>query len=308
MKVLFISSGNAKDGISPIIKNQGESLIKEGVDVQYFTIKGKGLFSYLKHIRILYKHLSVNRYDLHHAHFSLSACVATLAGCKPLVVSLMGSEMNSGLIIKNMIRLFANLRWDAVIVKSLSMKRRLRISKAIIIPNGVDLNAVKPSISQSDDSSQKTVLFASDPAKYVKNYQLAEKSVSMVENYQVKLKVVHSISHGDVIKAINNTDVLLLTSLWEGSPNIVKEAMACNCPVVATKVGDIEWLFGDEPGHFISGFELEEVAEKITMALEFSETHKRTNGRNRITELGLDSGTVAKKIVSIYKDLALNYV
>ena len=305
MKVLFISSGNAKDGISPIIKNQGDSLINEGVDVQYFTIKGKGFISYLKHIRILYKHLKENKYDLHHAHYSLSAFVATLTGCKPLVVSLMGSEINSGLIIKNMIRLFANLRWDAVIVKSLSMKRRLRISKAKIIPNGVDLNVVKPSVSQSDDSSQKTVLFASDPAKYVKNYQLAEEAVSMVGNYHVKLKVVHSVTHGDVIKSLNNADVLLLTSFWEGSPNIVKEAMACNCPVVATNVGDIEWLFENEPGHFISSFEPEDVAEKLTLALKFSDTYKRTNGRKRVAELGLDSVTVAKKIISVYKDVAL---
>lgn len=303
MKVLFISSGNAKDGISPIIKNQGESLINEGVDVQFFTIKGKGFLSYLKHIRILYKHLYENKYDLHHAHYSLSAFVATLAGCRPLVVSLMGSEMNSGLIIKIMIRLFANLRWDAVIVKSLSMSRRLKISKAKIIPNGVDLNVVKPSVSQSDDPSHKTVLFASDPANYVKNYPLAEKAVSMVENYQVKLKIIHSMSHKEVIKAINNADVLLLTSLWEGSPNIVKEAMACNCPVVATNVGDIEWLFENEPGHFTSGFEPEDVAEKLTLALKFSETYKRTNGRKRITELGLDSVTIAKKLISVYKSV-----
>lgn len=305
MKVLFISSGNAKDGISPIIKNQGGSLINEGVDVQFFTINGKGFLSYLKHIRILYKHLDVNKYELHHAHYSLSAFVATLAGCRPLVVSLMGSEINSGLIIKNTIRLLANFRWDAVIVKSLSMKRRLKISKAAIIPNGVDLNIVKPSVSQSDYSSHKTVLFASDPAKYVKNYQLAEKAVSMVENFHVKLRVVHSVSHGDIIEAINNADVLLLTSLWEGSPNIVKEAMACNCPVVATNVGDIEWLFENEPGHFVSGFEPGDVAEKLTQALKFSETYKRTNGRIRIAELGLDSLTVAKKIISVYKDVAL---
>ena len=75
----------------------------------------------------------------------------------------------------------------------------------------------------------------------------------------------------------------------EGSPNLVKEAMACNCPVVATDVGDIKWLFGDEPGYFISDFTSEDFSRKIKRALDFSITTGRTRGRERILELGLDS-------------------
>jgi len=97
--------------------------------------------------------------------------------------------------------------------------------------------------------------------------------------------------------------VALLTSLWEGSPNVVKEAMACNCPIVSTNVGDVKWLFGDEPGHFITGFTPEDVAEKIKLALEFSEKYGRTNGLNRIKDLGLDAETVAHKLIDLYKEI-----
>ena len=79
--------------------------------------------------------------------------------------------------------------------------------------------------------------------------------------------------------------------------------MACNRPVVATDVGDIRWLFGNEPGHFITSFDPEDVAEKIKLALEFSEKYGRTNGRQRVIDLGLDSQTVAKKIINLYKEV-----
>ncbi len=93
MKVLFVSSGNSEIGISPIIKNQGESLKQNGIDLYYFTIKGKGINGYLKNIPILKKYLKYHNYDIIHAHYSLLAIVATLSGAKPLVVSLMGSDI-----------------------------------------------------------------------------------------------------------------------------------------------------------------------------------------------------------------------
>lgn len=301
MKVLFVSSGNAQNGISPIVKNQGISLSKAGLDINYFLINGKGFFSYLKHIFILRKYLKSHKFDVIHAHYSLSAITAALAGCKPLVVSLMGSDTKSGIIQKYVIRLFSFLIWRGVIVKSESMKRNIRIRAAQIIPNGIDLYKVKPQSSIINNNGLAIILFASDPLRYAKNFPLAEKAISLMNSRSVKLKVVYSLDHEEIIRELNSASLLLLTSRWEGSPNIVKEAMACNCPVVATDVGDVRWLFGNEPGHYLTTFEPEDVAEKIQKAMEFSEKHKRTNGRERITQLGLDSETVAKKIINVYE-------
>ena len=95
MNILFVSSGNSKTGISPIIKNQGESLINSGANVTFFTIKGKGIIGYLKNVLPLKRLLRKNEYDVVHAHYSMSAFVATLSGAKPLMVSLMGSDVKS---------------------------------------------------------------------------------------------------------------------------------------------------------------------------------------------------------------------
>ena len=79
---------------------------------------------------------------------------------------------------------------------------------------------------------------------------------------------------------------------------MIKEAMACNLPIVSTDVGDIKWVIGNIEGCYITTFDPKDVADKIKMALNFN---KRTNGRDRIIELGLDSNTIAKRLISIYE-------
>jgi len=102
---------------------------------------------------------------------------------------------------------------------------------------------------------------------------------------------------------MNAADVVVLTSLYEGSPNVIKEAMACSRPIVATDVGDIKWLFDNEPGHYISSFSPIDMAKKIEFALEFSEKKRRTNGKERIIKLGLDSKSIANRIIDVYKNV-----
>lgn len=305
MKVLFICSGNSFEGISPIIKNQGDSIARLGSEVHYFSIRGKGLFSYLKSSRELHRYIKSNHFDLFHAHYSLSAFTASIAGCSPLVISLMGSDTHSGFIMRQMIKVFSSLKWDAVIVKSSNMKNGKGIIKALVIPNGVNLDLFRSQQIVRMGSRKKTILFAADPKRYSKNFELAEKAVLLLNRTDVELRVVYSRPQSEIIDEISNAHVLLLTSRWEGSPNIVKEAMACNCPVVATDVGDINWLFGNEPGCFIASSEPENVSEKLKSAIMFAEENNRTNGRQRIIELKLDSETIAERIINVYKSVLL---
>jgi glycosyltransferase involved in cell wall biosynthesis len=103
---------------------------------------------------------------------------------------------------------------------------------------------------------------------------------------------------------MNAADVALMTSFSEGSPQFIKEAMACNLPIVSVPVGDVSEIMNHIDGCYICTYQKEDVAEKLKMALDFG---KRTNGRHRILELGLDSETVAKKIIEVYQQLTTNH-
>ena len=99
---------------------------------------------------------------------------------------------------------------------------------------------------------------------------------------------------------LNAADILLLTSKWEGSPNIVKEAMACNVPVVATKVGDIEYLFGNTEGYYYTDTDPDKLAGKINYVLN---NDIKPNGRQRIIDLKLDSESIADEIIQLYQEV-----
>jgi len=90
--------------------------------------------------------------------------------------------------------------------------------------------------------------------------------------------------------------MVILTSKFEGSPNVIKEAMACNCPIVSTDVGDVREVIGNTEGCFITSFEPEGVAKKIKLAIEFN---KKTNGRDNITHL--DEKVIAQRLIDVYQ-------
>ena len=77
--------------------------------------------------------------------------------------------------------------------------------------------------------------------------------------------------------------------------------MACNRPIVSTKVGDSEWIFGKTEGCYFARPESSDVIINIEKALDFSQANGNTNGRNRIIELGLDSETTARRVLKVYK-------
>jgi len=304
MKALFVCSGNKNTGISPIIKAQGESLIKAGVDIDFFPIYGKGLSSYIKHIFILKKYLRINKFDCIHAHYSLSGYVAALAGSKPLVVSLMGSNITIVGLKKILIYIFYFSKWNRIIVKSKTLANSLNFNRLDTLPNGVDFSVFKQ-IRKLDailkvgwDPKNINILFASDPHRKEKNFALAHKSVSMMNDENIYLHYTTNVKHNDMLYYYNAADILLLTSNNEGSPNVVKEALACNCPVVATDVGDVKEHLANIEGCYVTSFSPEDIATKLKKALVYEGIVK---SRDKINYLS--SENIARKLILIYQQV-----
>lgn len=324
MKVLFVSSGNSIDGISPIVKRQGESLISQGIELKYFTIQGKGIKGYLSNIASLKVTIKDFRPDILHAHYSNSSYLALLAkGNQKLVASFMGDDILGSKKLNGRVSLVSFLltifnNWlsffffDFTIVKSDQMCSKLKTKKKEIIPNGVDIIEGFFPLEKNDsinevgfDSELINIIFVSNPKRTEKNFLLAENAVEIlkIQGYKIQLHQVFNQTTSLLNQYYNAADLLLLTSFHEGSPNVIKEAMACNTPIVSTNVGDVKWVFGDTGGCYLTSFEVTDVASKIEMAIKFSKETGKTKGRERLISLGLDSESTAKKIIEVYKQV-----
>jgi glycosyltransferase involved in cell wall biosynthesis len=134
----------------------------------------------------------------------------------------------------------------------------------------------------------------------VKNLPLAQNAVHIltIDDPGVELFVMSNAERNDVRLIMNASDCLLITSLHEGSPNIVKEAMACNLPVVSVPCGDVnERLKEVSPGG-VYGYDAWTLADGIRQVLAVG---KRSNGRDEIIRQGLTASTVAKSLNQIYQ-------
>lgn len=323
LNVLFVASGNSKSfEIAPFIKSQGESLKEHGADVSYFLIKGKGIKGYRKAAKELKLELKKKEIDIIHAHYSLSALSVILARPKiPIVVSLMGSDAYGEYVGQNKVKFSSRYLTlityliqpfvHAIISKSANIDQYVYLKKkAHIIPNGVnttifneltDKNSIRKELGLPQE--KKLVLYLGNKEDPRKNFKLVSDAVRILNDNTIEIVSPFPVSHSQLPKYYSACDVFAMPAFMEGSPNVIKEAMACNCPIVATDVGDAKWVIGNTEGCFVSGFFAEEFAEKIKLALNYSNEKERTAGRKRLLELGLDIDSVARKIVGLYSKL-----
>ncbi|MEZ5044594.1 MAG: glycosyltransferase [Saprospiraceae bacterium] len=322
MKVLFVCSGNSKFyRIAPFIKSQGDSLAEEGVDITYFSVMGRGAKNYLKNVGRLRKFIKEHDFDLIHAHYSFCGWVAVLAmSGLPIILSIMGDDAIGTpkgvgkLTLRS--RAMKFLSWSvqpfvsAIISKSPNLEATVyRRKVSYLIPNGVRMDqfSFNPDGYRAElglDKNKRYVLFMGNPSDPNKNFQLVKSAMEYVNHPNVELLAPYPVSHDSVVKYLNSVDVFTLCSFSEGSPNIVKEAMTCNRPMVVTNVGDTEWLLGDMEGCHLGDFDPKDFGQKIEKALVFAETEGLTKGRERIMELQLDAPTISHKLIDLYSKVS----
>lgn len=303
MKVLFVFSGNSAQGVSPFVSEQALALKRVGVDVSMYPIRGKGLKGYLQHVFLLRRHLKEIHVDIIHGHFLWSIIVCLLQrGCKR-VGTFHGTDLNDK-YLRWIARFFVIPFLDKTIVVSPQMAAMTGRKDVSVIPCGVDtdlfhpLNDTRVSLHPLIDPQKKNILFCSRFDRYEKNYPLAKEAVRLLDRtYPVNLIELKDRTREEVNILLNQVDLLLLTSLWEGSPQVVKEAMACNCPVVTTDVGDVRWLLEGVVNCEVSSHDPADLAARIERVIDYK---RRSNGRDRIRDISLDLSSIAIKVLEIY--------
>jgi glycosyltransferase involved in cell wall biosynthesis len=279
--------------------------------------EGKGVLGYLKNVKKLKLYLKNNTFDIIHAHFGLSGIVACLAKTKQkVIISFMGDDLlgirniKGNLLFKSYIIIFLNkifAKFCAAysIVKSQRMVIKLFSDDRIsVIPNGVDFDMFYPMekekvrLEYNIPISKKIILFAANPSRPEKNFLLAQKAYENINITDKELLIVYNVKQSELLKYYNLADVVILTSFHEGSPNVIKEAMACNVPIVSTDVGDVKEIISKTEGCYITYFDPIDVAKKLQKAIFYN---KSTNGRRNIKHL--ESSQIAKKIINIYEQV-----
>ena len=309
MRILIVCSGNAPDfdfkKHQAFIYDQVESLKKldRSLEFDYFFITKKGLAGYLSCLTELTRKLNRTTYDRIHAHVTTSAMLANLQRRVPVITTFHGSDIN-----------VRSSRLLSVIVEILS-QRTIYISQQLaekalyadsvrraVIPCGVDFDLfVVRSKQQSRQqlgllSGKKYVLFSSGFGVTVKNYPLARDAVELLQDENVELLELKNYTRTEVAILMTAVDVALMTSFSEGSPQFVKEALACNCPVVSTDVGDVRSVMSHIDGCYITSYEAADVAEKIRRVFL---NQKPVASRNKIQQF--DNRIIAQRIREFYR-------
>ncbi len=274
LRVLMITSEWASDPghTAHFIARQARFLRAAGVDVDVFAFRGgRRPLRYLAAWAQLRRRLAGNghRYDLVHAQFGQSGLLA-LPKRLPLVVTFRGDDLfgilgndgrptPAGRLLQRLSRLVAR-QADAAILVSAHLQRYLSDSVAThIVPSGLDLDLFRcipreeARLHLGWPTDERRVLFVGDPGDPRKRYELAHQAVQLV-NYTLGAELVIGwrVPHAEMPFYMNACDALVFTSREEGSPNAVKEALACDLPVVSVAVADVPLRLqgtAPPPGH-----------------------------------------------------------
>lgn len=299
----------------PFIVQQVNFLRRAGIEIEVFSFRGsKKIINYIKAWFYVRKALKTKNYNLIHAQFGQSGLMA-LPKALPLVVTFHGSDLQGDVIsdgsytiqgkllqvISKLVAFFAN----EVIVVSPALGKMINFRRNYhVIPCGLDLNLFVPieqSIAREKlnfSMNKKLILFGGRPEMSIKRYGLARQVIALLGDMNAELIVTAHVPHDQMPIYLNACDVLLLTSVHEGSPTIVKEALACNLPIVSTDVGDVRERIGAIEGCIVCQ---NDNPETISVAVKnILSRNKRINGRE--TVLSLDENFLTQKVIQVYKE------
>ena len=326
MKILIV--GNNKPGhFAPFVEEQARALQLQGCEVVFFGVQGKGIMGYLRCLPALMRAIKQHQPDLIHAHYGLSGLLANLQRIVPVVTTYHGSDINVPKVLRfsriamrlSAYNIFVSKRNIAIAIRRKGEKAIRRLGKYSLLPCGVNLTddqltsraEARKALGIVDDA--KIVLFAGAFNNAVKDPALAQEAIDQCAKFRVfndlkdfndsalTLIELRGYTRAQVNQLMCAANCLLMTSKTEGSPQVIKEAMACGCPIVSVDVGDVaERVSGVEGCYVVPSREPKDIAQALLKAIAYE---GKTNGREKIIEMGLSNEQVAKRLVEIYERL-----
>ena len=302
MKILIVGKDHHGE-MSPFVAEQITALQKLGVTIDSFGITGKGLSGYLWNIGRINKKINAFKPDVIHAHYGLSGLTANLQRQVPVVTTYHGSDIHSGGWILKLSQLAMRLSAYNIFVGEKLMKASgFSRPNCCVLPCSIDLDIIKEQPKETArvqlQRSKPMVLFSGAFSDSVKNAALAKAAIRNIP--EAELVELKGYTRQEVCILMNAADCLLMTSDREGSPQVIKEAMACGTPIVSVDVGDVGEIIGDTDGCYIAERDADDIAQKIRRAIAFG---VKTNGRKRIIDLHLGNEQIANHLVEIYKEV-----
>lgn len=287
------------------VQDQVEALRALGVEIDVFFFNGrKSKWNYLAAFPRLWRKLRRERYDLIHAHYVLAGIVARAQWANRVVLTHHGGEV------------LGQPRWQAPLCRLLTplcdetihvteqIRRTLNDADGWVIPCGVDVTRFDPLPRDEARAliglprDRPLVLFAGEFWRPEKRFDLIEAAMALVrrELPEAELVLLTKKPHGIVPAYMSACDALVLASNVEGSPMVIKEAMASNLPIVSVRVGDVPEVIADTPGCALAERDPADIAAKLLPLLR---APRRTDGRERIGHLHHDA--VARRIRQVYE-------
>ena len=329
MKILVIGRYKKQFPLNllPFVVEQGECLRQLGITIEYMPVRG----NYILAVRELKRKIRAFQPDIVHAHYGLSAITAELQSLVPVVTTFHNGETLNWHV--NLMTSLFSLRAKHVVYVAQHIHDLVyfKAKNHSIIPCGVnmdDCHIIDQSAARQQlgfEEGGKYILFGGAFDNLRKNYAILREAVERIEQApwvpveggercgNIVCLEMKGLSRTECVLRMNACDLFALPSHSEGSPQALKEAMACNCPILATDIADVRTLLGDLAGHYIlrnprktherwdaDKKSLQEMTELLQEALCFT---SRTNGRDRILEMGLSNEQVAKRLIAIYQSL-----
>ena len=320
LHVLAVIPGTESDKGFVFARRQLRHLRELGATVTLFPLETRtslrGLIRAAAGFRSLIRDL---RPDVVHAHYgSATGLFCALLSPVPVVVTFRGTDLNPSSEFSGVRALVS--RWMSqatalfareIICVSSELRQRLwwRRRRVELICSGVSLQEFHP--TNRDEaraqlgwlSADRIVLFSYGVwYRPNKRRELVEEACRLANaRIPLRLVVLEDVLAADVPRYINAADVVVMASEFEGSPNIVKEALACNVPVCSVAVGDVPEMLADVDASLIVEPTPSAIADGLVRIL--ARAPLRSDGRRFSSRF--DADILTRRVLEVLQRAAL---